>query len=97
MPPLKHIHKYQREEAGKKGWVIYRCILQGCSHYLPVATMMIGKESLCHGTCDGNVIYSAEDFTQKLKRPMCAGCREIRKFQREQLTSVNESLDSSEE
>lgn len=96
MAILKHTHKYQREEAGKKGWIFYRCILQGCSHYLPVATMIIGKESLCHGTCDGTVIYSTEDFTQKLKRPMCKECREIRKFQREQLTSVVDSNEIDE-
>ncbi len=90
MPKLKHLHKYERTEIGNKGWIVYRCVLPDCSHYLPSANLIIGKESLCHGICDGTVIYTQEDFNQKLKRPMCLACREQRQKQKEAMQSVPE-------
>ena len=88
MPKIKHIHKYERVEIGNKGWVVYRCILPECSHYLPTAQLIINRESLCHGICNGIVIYTQDDFNQKLKRPMCASCREQRQRQKEALISI---------
>ena len=91
MPSLKHIHKYERTEIGNKGWVVYRCTLPDCSHYLPSAQMMVGKESICWGVCESTVIYSQEDYNQKLKRPMCLSCRDLRQKQKESLQSVPET------
>jgi hypothetical protein len=90
MPKTNHIHKYERVEVGKKGWVVYKCVLPGCSHYLPVANLMIGKESLCHGICEGTTIYTQDDYNQKLKRPMCESCRELRKMQKMSVENVPE-------
>lgn len=91
MPKLKHTHKYERTEVGKNGWIIYRCVLPGCTHYLPSAQLIVGKNSLCWGVCEGTTVYTQEDYNQKLKRPMCSGCRAIRQAQREALAYVPES------
>ena len=92
MPKIKHVHKYERVEVGKNGWVVYRCVLPNCSHYLPTAALVVGKQSICWGVCDGTTIYSQDDYNQKLKRPMCSGCRAIRQMQKDQLRSVNEPI-----
>ena len=89
---LKHTHKYERVEVGKNGWVVYRCVLPNCSHYLPRMELVVGKQSICWGVCDGTTIYSQDDYNQKLKRPMCSGCRAIRQMQKDQLRSVNEPI-----
>ena len=88
MPSMKHVHKYERTVIGNKEWVVYRCTLPDCSHYLPVANLIIGKESICWGICDGTTIYTQDDYNQKLKRPMCASCRELRQKQKEALSEV---------
>ena len=90
MPNLKHHHKYERTEVGKKGWIVYRCTLPECNHYLPHAELIINKLSLCWGNCGGEVVYTQADFNQKLKRPMCASCRKMRKDQIQSLQLVPE-------
>lgn len=95
MPKINHIHKYERVEVGKKNWIIYRCTLPNCSHFLPTASLIVNKESLCWGLCGDVTIYTQEDFNQKLKKPMCGSCRELRKAQRENtaiIPVVEESL-----
>lgn len=87
MTKVKHIHLYERTEVGKKGWVIYRCMLPGCSHYISEA-LIVGKISLCHGVCNGTVLYTQDDLNQKLKRPMCHECRELRKQQKEEMSKI---------
>lgn len=84
----KHVHKYERVEAGKKGWVIFKCMLPGCTHFLPVAKMMVNRMSLCWGICDGLAIYTQRDYEVNLKHPMCEPCREIRKNQREEMLKI---------
>ena len=80
-------HLYERTEVGKKGWVIYRCMLPNCSHYISEA-LIVGKISLCHGVCGDAVLYTQDDLNQKLKRPMCASCRELRKQQKEEMSKI---------
>ncbi len=91
MPKQKHIHKYERTEVGNKGWVVYRCVTANCSHYLPSAPLIVGKNSLCWGVCEGTVVYTQDDYNNKLKRPMCSGCRAIRQAQKDALKAVPES------
>jgi hypothetical protein len=90
MPKIKHNHRYERTEIGNKGWVVYRCTLSDCTHYLPNAALMVGRESLCWGLCGGTCIYTQEDFNQKLKRPMCASCRDERQRQKEALMNIED-------
>ena len=90
MPKIKHQHKYERVEVGKKGWVIYRCTLPDCNHYLPTAELIINRESLCWGLCEGTCIYSRDDYNNKLKRPMCEGCRALRQQQKLAMSNVKE-------
>jgi|SRR5665213_641658 len=90
MPKLRHLHKYERTEIGKKGHVVYRCVILGCSHFLPSQQLIINRESLCWGVCGDIVVYTQDDYNQKLKRPMCASCRLERQKQKEVLQSVPE-------
>lgn len=83
-----HVHKYERVEVGKNKWIVYRCTLPNCTHYLPNAELIVGRQSLCWGLCGGTTIYSQDDYNRKLKQPMCAGCRAIRQAQKDQLRSV---------
>lgn len=80
-------HQYERTEVGKKGWIIYRCMLPNCSHYISEA-LIVGKISLCHGVCGGSVLYTQDDLNQKLKRPMCSECRELRRKQKEEMSRI---------
>lgn len=81
-------HKYERVEVGTKGWVVYKCMLPGCSHYLPSAKLIVNKVSICWGICNNTAIYTQEDYEKKLKHPMCDNCREVRRKQREELSKI---------
>lgn len=87
MKKTQHIHKYERTEVGRKGWVIYRCMLPNCPHFINEA-LIVGRISLCHGVCDGAVLYSQDDLNQKLKKPMCEHCRMLRKQQKEEISRI---------
>jgi hypothetical protein len=70
------------------GRVFYKCMLPGCSHYLPVADLAIGRESLCWGNCNRLVVITKEDVMREVKRPMCSECKEERANRKEALKSV---------
>lgn len=80
------VHLYQLMEVGLKKKVVFKCL--DCAHYLPMPELMIGRESRCHGVCGGTVVYSKDDFQQSLKFPMCGKCRELRKQQKAELSSI---------
>ncbi len=74
MPQAKqdsHVHKYKRDVLGKD-YEIYRCVLPGCTHYIP-ASMIKGKFSICW--------RCGEPFVIKLKhsKPHCDDCIEKKK------------------
>lgn len=83
-----HIHKYQRAEIGAKGYAIYKCMMPTCTHYLE-ASLAVGKESQCHGDCNGTVIINQQMVTQEVQKPKCRNCIEER---RERLESIREII-----
>lgn len=80
-------HKYERMEIGKKGHVIYKCILNDCPHFLPSDHLIIGRETICK-SCSNTVIYDKEMFSQNIKNALCDECKEVRRKQQELLKTL---------
>jgi hypothetical protein len=80
-----HYHKYQRL-TWPSGKAYYKCMEPNCPHYLPVAELAIGRESLCWGfLCNNLVLITKDDIIRKTQNPMCDECKEKRKERREEL------------
>lgn len=88
MPKQQHVHKYERQEIGKKGWVIYRCMLPDCSHFLPSEIMILGRLSLCWGSCGEAVVYDQYMLSKEIKHPKCDKCIEEKKERLEVLSRI---------
>lgn len=85
-----HFHKYERQ-IWPSGKIFYRCMEPNCSHYLPMATLAIGRESLCWGRgCNNLVLITKEDVAKGIKSPMCDRCKEKRKQIRQELSRIND-------
>jgi hypothetical protein len=83
-----HYHRYERQ-LWPSGKAFYKCMLPGCPHYLPLATLAVGRESLCWGTeCNHLVIITREDVTREVRKPMCSDCKEARKQRKEELSKI---------
>ena len=84
-----HYHKYERQ-TWPSGKPFYKCQLPGCNHYLPIAHLAVGRESLCWGTeCNHLVTITREDITREVKKPMCQDCKEARKQRKEELSKIS--------
>lgn len=72
---MKHIHRYEKTILGKKNYVVFRCNLPDCSHYL-VYKFAIGKKCLCN-RCDNEMIldFRAAQFV----KPYCVDCVKTKK------------------
>lgn len=69
---LKHkVHLYQKGVLGKKGTVVYKCALPGCTHYL-FPERVLNQVSLCHNCSKEFILPNA---ISKLKaKPICEDC-----------------------
>jgi hypothetical protein len=68
---VRHIHKYQKVKWGKKKTIIWRCVLEGCPHYLH-NEVIEKRKSLCH-KCNRPFIMTKD----KMRRvqPRCDMCQ----------------------
>lgn len=66
MAKNKHVHQYRRATLGKD-YLIYKCVLPGCTHYIS-ADLIIGKKNKCWRCGDDHII------SRKLAKPHCAKC-----------------------
>lgn len=73
MAGKKHIHRYQRGKLNDS-YVIYRCNLPDCSHYLP-RDMVRGKQAICN-RC-GNIMIMGP-LQLSLAKPHCNDCVETK-------------------
>jgi hypothetical protein len=90
MPATKviHYHKYERQ-TWPNGKPFYKCMEPNCPHYLPVAILVIGKESLCWGyLCNNLVQITKEDVAKGIKNPMCGSCKDKRKELKDELSRI---------
>ena len=79
-------HKYKRVMLGD--FAIYRCMLLGCTHWLR-AEFVAGKLSRCWGkvfdrndkemNCEHSLEITESMISNKVVKPKCAVCREIKR------------------
>lgn len=86
----KHIHKYQRAKLGKN-YVVYRCILPDCGHYIR-RELAEGKLSICN-RC-GEVMTMGK-LQINLAKPHCNECTQTKKEHYEKIKEFVETLDAS--
>jgi hypothetical protein len=89
MKQTLHFHRYEKM-IWPNGKIFYKCMEPGCPHYLPVANLAIGRESLCWGPgpCNKLVVITKEDVQRGTKKPMCDECRGERQENREALKGI---------
>jgi hypothetical protein len=90
MPKVRsiHYHKYMRLN-WPNGKPYYKCCEPNCPHYLPLADLAVGRESLCWGyLCNNLVLITKEDVMRQVKYPHCEECKEKRKEKREELKAI---------
>jgi hypothetical protein len=81
----QHYHKYERLN-WPNGKAFYKCMEPNCTHYLPIATLAIGRESLCWGfMCNNLVTLTREDINREVKYPTCEKCKIKKKEAREEV------------
>lgn len=74
---MSHVHKYERADIGvNKPYIVYRCALPTCSHYLHSKELVKGKKSICW-RCGEEFIIDAKSV--ELRRPHCQNCTKTRK------------------
>ena len=70
MKRKEHIHKYRLVQWGKKGTIVYRCMLPGCPHYVH-ATFIRNRLTICW-QC-GDTLVMTPDKMRRVK-PKCDKC-----------------------
>lgn len=82
MPVQDHIHKYRRILQSKaKKYYIYKCVLAGCSHFVPKNLFITGREALCN-KCNKKSVVTMDPWWQKTAKPHC-GCTSMVKMRRD--------------
>lgn len=69
---MKHTHKYQRTKLGSKGYIVYKCMLPSCPHFIN-ESLLLGRECICWRCGDEFII------TKHYKKPHCNSCTRPRK------------------
>jgi len=79
----KHTHQYKKIDIGVKNkYEVYKCVLPGCSHYMPNMNGVVGAVTLCNGGCGKTLIMTQQIVTNRVEKPICDDCKEIRKKDR---------------
>lgn len=73
-PSKKHIHKYRKVKPNKNNpdWVIYKCDLPGCTHYIHGEILILGKQSICF-LCEQPFIMNVRSLRVKPECNVCLG------------------------
>jgi hypothetical protein len=75
MPAKKHVHRYERTVLGRKGYIVWRCNLPDCSHYI-ADKLVKGKRTVCN-RCGTDMLMDTR--AMNLVRPHCVDCIETKK------------------
>jgi hypothetical protein len=71
MTKYTHVHRYEKAVLGKKrDYIVYRCNLPGCMHYLP-KKLAKGKLSVCN-RCENKFVLTPAAL--ELQKPHCLDC-----------------------
>jgi len=65
-----HLHKYKRTKLGDKGYIVFRCMVPGCNHYMR-KELFVGTLCRCWRCEEPMVINS---YMLRLVKPHCAAC-----------------------
>jgi formylmethanofuran dehydrogenase subunit E len=65
-----HLHKYERAVLGKNNYVVFRCILPNCAHYIS-KELVKGKICLCN-RCNEPMIMDTR--ASNMQKPHCKPC-----------------------
>jgi len=66
-----HIHKYMRVNLGKNGYVVFKCMIPGCPHYIR-RELAVGRQSICWRCGRPMTLTMANTL---LKKPHHLDCR----------------------
>lgn len=70
MKKYGHLHRYKRKKLGKNNYVVFKCTLAGCSHYI--------RKELAEGqVCECNRCFEPmvlDKASMQLAKPHCAKC-----------------------
>lgn len=69
-----HIHKYMRVVIGKNGFVVMKCMIPGCRHFIS-RELAVGRESICW-KCGAALVLTMENTTAK--KPVHDECKRNR-------------------
>lgn len=70
-----HIHRYEKTILGKNNYVVFRCNLPNCAHYVN-SKLVEGKITLCN-RCGEEMILDKR--AMKFVKPYCVNCVKVRK------------------
>lgn len=90
----QHVHKYELAIIGKNGYLIYKCVIPGCPHYLN-NVLATGRLCLCWGECGDAVAIDKLMVQKEIKHPMCDSCREARAKRREELIAIGKEEENA--
>lgn len=78
-----HVHKYMLVDYGKNNRKVFKCMVPGCTHFMPHLELALGQYSQCWGGCGTDIIINQRHL--KIKKPMCELCKEARKLRQDDL------------
>jgi len=65
-----HLHEYRKQKLGNKGYLIFKCTVPGCNHYVPL-NLALGRLCKCNRCGEAMVIGQ---YAKRLARPHCDDC-----------------------
>jgi len=84
-----HVHRYKRMILGNGTYKIYKCIIPGCTHYLPVH---LAENALCEcNRCGEPMIMTKVAMT--LARPHCLECTKTTR-KKQEIKSIEAFLEN---
>lgn len=66
----KHLHKYKRQELGRKGYIVFKCVKAGCAHYIG-SSLAEGRVCECN-RCGERMVMDKRAI--RLAKPYCDDC-----------------------
>jgi hypothetical protein len=82
----KGLHKYKKMTIGQNKTVMFKCMKDGCPHYMPNAMLALGNECECWN-CGAPVTITMYTIAEVVK-PICDKCKVVRKMRRERMKQI---------
>ena len=80
----KHLHRYKRAKLGKNNYIIYKCMVPSCTHYIG-RDLVEGNLCACNRCGEPMVM---DKFAMSLAKPHCHSCTERKDKDVEKLTEL---------